>query len=226
MASFDWTRASEYLDERYGRDVVGIEEWHWLLMTLRDHVRAEQPDPVLAAFDEFLRRLRDIETKPFACRVFVSHQQVDVPLAERIAWLAQRAGFEYWLDVHDPLLNLGTGSGLPPVIQTVLIAAIIEMALLNCSHGITVQTANAQRSRWVPYEFGRAKRRWLRSTQVASWFDNGIYATTTADYLKLGVCALGEKDVDRWLHTEHRRSGCPAASASWPGSGIPQPLPN
>lgn len=226
MANFDWRRASEYLDDRYGRDVEGIEEWFWLLMTLRDHVRAGRPEPVLAAFDEFLGRIRAMEAKPFACRVFVSHQQLDVPLAERIAWLAQQTGFEYWLDVHDPLLDLGTGSGLPPVIQTVLIAAIIEMALLNCSHGITIQTANAQGSRWVPYEFGRAKRRWLRSTQVASWFDNGIYATTTADYLKLGICALSEKDVERWLRAEHSRHGCPAAVSRWPGSGIPPPLPN
>jgi len=38
----------------------------------------------------------------------------DVPYAERIAWLASRkAGLEYWLDVHDPVLRLASAA-LPP----------------------------------------------------------------------------------------------------------------
>jgi hypothetical protein len=109
--------------------------------------------------------------------------------------------------------------------QSILIAAIIEMALLNCTHGITVQTASAQGSRWVPYEFGRAKRRWLVSTQVASWFDNGIYATSTADYLKLGVCAQSEQEVVRWLGEEWGRSDCPRTPVRW-DDPTPPPLPN
>src|SRR5580692_8336516 len=47
-------------------------------------------------------------------RVFVSHRMADVPYAERIAWLASRkAGLEYSLDVHDPVLRLASAA-LPP----------------------------------------------------------------------------------------------------------------
>ena len=158
-------------------------------------------------------------------RLFISHQRSDVLIAERIAYLANAQGFEYWLDIHDPILKTTTRVVFPPSIQSVLIAAIIEMALLNCTHGITVQTAKAQASRWVPYEFGRTKRRWLVSTQVASWFDNGIYRSTEADYLKLGICALTEKELVAWLRAESRRCGCGGA-ISWAGTDQPPSLPN
>jgi hypothetical protein len=65
----------------------------------------------------------------------------DVPYAERIAWLASRkAGLEYWLDVHDPVLRLASAalpSGHPVYATTV--AAIIEIALLNCTHAVAAR---------------------------------------------------------------------------------------
>ncbi len=225
MASFDWRIVSVDALERYDESVLGYQAWRQLVAMLREFLQSDQPDPFLAAFDEFLRQIQQIESAPAACRLFVSHQRADVPHAERIAYLATRQGFEYWLDVHDPLLQLANRTALPPVVQSILIAGIIEMALLNCSHGVTVQTAAAQHSRWVPYEFGRAKRRWLVSSQVASWFDQGIYAASTADYLKLGVCAQGEADVVRWLASEWSRCRCPIVPAIWRGGPV-VPLPN
>jgi hypothetical protein len=225
MADFDWRQVPEELLERYGPDVAGYAAWRGLLGQLDRLLDVNAPDPFLEAFDAFLEQLRALPSGPGACRIFVSHQRRDVPYAERIAWRAQQQGFEYWLDVHDPLLQLANRTTLPPVVQAILIAAIIEMALLNCSHGITVQTAHAQASRWVPYEFGRAKQRWLVSTQVASWFDNGIFVTTTADYLKLGACAHSESAVVAWLAAEHGRCGCARTATQWRG-GVTLPLPN
>jgi len=225
VANFDWQQIPRDLLERYDDGVLGYQAWRQLLKSIREVLRAEAPDPFLMAFDEFLRQLNQISRGPNGCRVFVSHQQADVLFAERIAYLANQWGFEYWLDVHDPMLLLAKQTNLPPVVQSILIAAIIELALLNCTHGITVQTTNAQQSRWIPYEFGRAKRRWLVSTQVASWFDNGIYAVSKADYLKLGVCARSERDVELWLAAESVRCQCPKVK---PRQWIPPPnhLPN
>lgn len=226
MANFDWRRVADGdLGDRYRDDVLGQEAWLQLLGVIRDYLNAETFARVFEAFDDFLRRLRQLEGGPGVCRVFVSHQQADIAFAERVAYLVDREGYEYWLDVHDPLLRLANIAGLPPVVRSVLIAAIIEMALLNCTHGISIQTHNAQKSRWVPYEFGRAKRRWLVSTQVASWFDNGVYAATTADYLKLGVCAQSERDVVRWLTLESARCQCPRVPPRWQ-KAKPNPLPN
>lgn len=225
MPSFDWRDVPEDLLARYDEGALGYGSWRRLVLMLLEYLPSEQPDPFLAAFDAFLRQVQAIEAGPPVCRVFVSHQRADVPFAERIAYLAAQQGFEYWLDVHDPLLQLANRTALPPVVQSILIAAIIEMALLNCSHGITVQTRHAQHSRWVPYEFGRAKRRWLVSSQVASWFDHGIYAASTADYLKLGVCLHAEGQVVRWLADEWTRCSCPFAGARWRGGAV-SPLPS
>lgn len=228
MANFDWQHASEDLLQRYDEEVVGYDEWRHLVGMLTEYLRLGDTDDgtrrFLNVFTEFLVAVDHIAQMPSSCRVFVSHQCNDITYAERIAHLACLEGFEYWLDVHDPLLKLANQAKLPAVVQSVLIAAIIEMALLNCSHGITVQTANAQRSRWVPYEFGRAKHRMLISTQVASWFDNGIYASTTAEYLKLGVCALSEQQVIQWLN-EEVRSDCTQSKSTWSG-GTTRHLPN
>src|ERR1700730_18801090 len=57
----------------------------------------------------------------------------DVPYAERIAWRASRkAGLEYSLDVHDPVLRLASAA-LPPghPVYAITVAAIIEMVLLT-----------------------------------------------------------------------------------------------
>jgi hypothetical protein len=228
MADFDWRAAAEELSERYDESTRGYREWQQLLAMLWEYRdRAESDEATrwfLEALERFLLAVDELGRGPTACRVFVSHQRRDVGYAERIAYMAHQQGFEYWLDIHDPVLRLANNAKLPPAAQSVLIAAIIEMALLNCSHAISVQTANAQGSRWVPYEFGRAKHRMLVSTQVASWFDNGIYATTTADYLKLGVCALSEMQVEGWLRTEHRPD-CPPPRGAWTRP-TPTPLPN
>lgn len=227
MANFDWRTIPDpdNLLRRYTEDALGYREWQDLMVMLLEHLGANQPDPFHEGFNEFLRRLQKLELGHTVCRVFVSHQRKDVRHAERIAYLAHREGFEYWLDVHDPVLQIVNRAALPSVVQSFLIAAIIEMALLNCSHGITVQTQAAQQSRWVPYEFGRAKQRWVVSTQVASWFDNQVYVSLTADYLKLGVCAQSEREVENWLKAEFGRCICRPTQQPWGGSSVPDPLP-
>lgn len=229
MANFDWRQVPEDIHVRYDDRALGYSAWQQLIKVLFEVLRTERFALFLEAFDTFLSQLRELDLGQARlgqarCRVFISHQRLDVVYADRIAYLANAKGFEYWLDVHDPILQTAMRGAFPPTVQSVLIAAIIEMALLNCTHGITVQTANAQGSRWVPYEFGRVKRRWLVSTQVASWFDNGIYQSTQADYLKLGICALTEQELVSWLTTESKHCGC-GGIAGWVGVAPPR-LPN
>lgn len=226
MASFNWQETSEDLLERYNENVLGYLDWRSLINILREHLGAEQPDPFLQAFDNFQYQIRKIDTRRRVCCIFVSHQRADVLFAERIAYLSCQHGFEYWLDVHDPLLIQLTRLRINAVVKSILIAAIVEMALLNCTHVITVQTAGAQASRWIPYEFGRAKLRRLWSTQTASWFDNGVFSSTTSDYLKLGVCAQSEQQVINWLVRERKNCNCHwSVPGNWNGNQTVQ-LPN
>jgi hypothetical protein len=61
----------------------------------------------------------------------------DVPYAECIAWLASRkAGLEYWLNVHDPVLRLASAA-LPPghPVYAITVAAIINTGG-RCRRGV------------------------------------------------------------------------------------------
>ena len=254
MASFDWREVDE-IDpfERFGPEVTGVELWLALLEAIwrlrerwahavdygeepvwgpEDEERPldDQPldvrEEVRGHFSVFLERAGRLRPAPRVCRVFVSHQRDDAPLAERIAYLATRRGFEYWLDVHDPALHFANTAPMPSYVRAVLIAGIIEIALVNCSHVCSVQTPRARHSRWVPYEFGRAKQRRVLSAQAASWFRWGMFRDRP-EYLLLGTCLLTERAVERWFAAERRRNPCANAPGGWPaGRPVPQPLPN
>jgi hypothetical protein len=157
-------------------------------------------------------------------RVFVSHQRSDAVKAERIAWHATEVGFEYWLDIHNPALRFANVTTAPPPIKAVVIAAIIEIGLLNSSHVVAVQTSASQRSRWVPYEFGRAKQRLPVSGRAASWFESGTGPDPNGDYLSLAFCAATESQLEGWFVAQ-RGSAPSGQNILWKG-GVPPPLPN
>jgi hypothetical protein len=156
--------------------------------------------------------------------VFVSHQRLDAQWAESVAWMANDAYLDYWLDIHDPKLTAANASALSPVAKSVLIAGIIEMALVNCTHVVSMQTVNAQRSRWVPYEFGRAKERRLLASNATSWFENGVTPGINGDFLFLAFCATTSTALEAWLKAAGATPP-PRSKNRWPGNK-PNPLPN
>src|SRR5262249_34033650 len=83
--------------------------------------------------------------------------------------------------------------------RSVLIAAIIEIALLSSTHVIALHTTNSLASRWVPYELGRAKARNITSLQAAGWFQKGQTVASCGDYVKLAVMTHDEPQVADWL---------------------------
>jgi len=233
MAIYD-SRDFEEMDlaGRFPRrdDIVGVDQWIRLIAGLRDQVnRAETPegaDAVLREFDGFLQAVVGFKSSLATATVFVSHQRADAKEAERVAWHATEVGFDYWLDVHDPVLAFANRSTLPTQIKAVLIAAIIEMGLLNSTHIVALQTANSRHSRWVPYEFGRAKQRLLVSRNAASWFEKGIAPDPNGDYLSLAFCAPTEPDLEDWFISQPGARRV-APNMLWPKPhNIPKPLPN
>ena len=233
MANFDWREHSSELLHRFPEWVSGFDAWLRFAGLLREIGRGlREADPAAFRFvkdrySEFLDALESVEPAPRDCRVFVSHQRRDIAYAERIAWLATRAGFEYWLDAHDPTLSLANVSNLPAVTKSFAIAAIIEMALLNCSHVIGVQTVNSRASRWVPYEFGRGKRPIVVSNQAASWFEPNVLLDPAGDYLALARLLHTEQDIVDWLRAEARagESCDPFATQKDGWQGDEPPLP-
>ena len=106
---------------------------------------------------EFQRNVPEHRNLPQP-RVFISHQRRDKNRAVTISKLAKKMGFDYWLDVHDPALRLATLNPNPdPVQQSLIVAILVEMALLNCSHVLAIVTRHTAGSLWVPCEYGRVK---------------------------------------------------------------------
>lgn len=195
-------------------------------------------DPAWAVFDEFLRRVElAAVARPVwrECCVFVSHKSADTLLAERVAWLVAGEQFDYWLDVHDPVLARINGRKLRSPAKDILVAAAIEMALLNCSHVIALHTTSSHKSQWIPYEYGRAKARRIVSSQACSWFHPTLATPPRAGgYTWLGVRTNSEPGIRAWLGGERARqarlgpkAGCISRTASaWPaGKHEPTALP-
>jgi hypothetical protein len=235
---FHWRdHDGQELERRYvdasvaGRELSGIEAWTDLLDSIGDigglEADAETTpghERLLTIFEKFLDATDgagsphpDGDTPSSYPVVFVSHQRADVPEAERIAELALARRIDYWLDIHDPSLKLA-GQTIRPgdARYPVIIAAIIEMALLNSSHLIAVHTTNSLASKWVPYELGRVRDRNIQSANAGGWFHPNLLPRQCGDYVHLcRIARGGEHEINRWLGLWAAHSSAP--SRSWPG---------
>jgi hypothetical protein len=232
---FDWRSRSADLFERFPSDALGYAAWHELIgRTAERRDFDELAD--LRAFDAFLaaasrEHQRYREAAVPKCRVFVSHQRQDVGYAERVAYLATQHRLDYWLDVHDPILAAAQQISHDPR-YGIVIAAIIEIALLNCTHVVAVQTSNSAKSKWVPYEFGRAKARSIASTQACSWFEPSLQPSSAGqEYVFLAYIAHGgESALDAWFKLQQPQGALSGqalyapSSAHWAGE-VPNRLP-
>ena len=156
-------------------------------------------------------------------RVFISHRQIDDAYARRIAQLAIHNQFNYWLDVIDldPLRNsqvraLETKLQRPLTAfeKDILTAAVIEMALLNCTHVLAVMTQNTVGSQWVPYEYGRVKEPPPLSCEASCWWDyTSLPSANFPEYMFLGEILGIESEICLWFRSERAKyNNCDAAA--------------
>lgn len=167
-----------------------------------------EPEPD-QQFTDPLRELRALHSQKAAqlklrCpRVFISHRRCDAAKALWVAWLANSERFDYWLDILDPnLAAVSLNLKLSLYQQAVLMAGIIELALLNCSHVIAVMTNRVPGTLWMPYEYGRVKDSQLISLEAAAWFDRSWGLTNTPEYFHLGHQLRNESEIRRWLGSQ------------------------
>jgi hypothetical protein len=186
-----------------------LDAWTALVEDLARRSPTELPGTALEDFIEDAWKDAEKYRRPSCC-VFVSHKQQDVAYAERIAYRATQEGLDYWLDVHDPTLIL-----LQQILQPsdprlpILIAATIEIGLLNSSHIVAVHTSNSATSKWIPYEFGRGKDRRLHTTRAASWLEPTLQLSACGEYVQLAVVAHGgEGRLTTWLQQQNCHGLC------------------
>lgn len=145
----------------------------------------------------------------------IAKRQADEQRAVEISELAKKAGFEFWLDVLDPTLQVANQT-MPAVQQALAIAGIIEMAMLNCSHVIALITKNSAGSTWIPYEYGRVKVGKVWSQEACCWVESTKKASEYYDqatYLQLGHTTKSDSQIKSWFHHE---------KAKWPPE-VPPP---
>jgi hypothetical protein len=239
MAIYDW-RDFEPIAESGGLDLLAnryesaagaerVEAWQAFVQDLFGLLeRAETEEGRSAIVTLTDRFLGQSKPKPANDTVFVSHQRLDADWAERVAWEASELGLDYWLDIHDLAVPATLAQTLHPLVRTALIAAIIEMALLNCTHIVSLQTMKARASRWVPYELGRAKHRVALATNAASWLESSVKLDPGGDYLALAFFATRDLDLYAWLRTVAKRTGPLHPNTIWRGQHSPplHKLPN
>lgn len=177
---------------------------------------------------DIIRRFDAISPRSWQCpRIFISHRMVDFGYAERIAWLASKHGWDYWLDVHDPGLVAINSLSLSPKSQALAVALIIEVALLNCTHVIATITDDSPGSAWIPYEYGRVKPKSVASRLASCWI-HAFQAITPAEYMNLGPIFRDERSIRHWLLTEKSRFvGCLRSESDYHGdkTNPPDELP-
>jgi hypothetical protein len=157
------------LAHRFDSNTRGIEAWRSLVDKIENFAGAdpESSDGALTSFFQDVHGLGPPARQP-AC-LFISHKQEDREIAERIAFLTTGYKFDYWLDVHDPTLAR-VPSNDPR--YAVLVAAIIEIALLNSNHIIALHTAQSKDSKWIPYE-----HRDIDDTRVQDFIGSNAFKT-------------------------------------------------
>lgn len=140
-------------------------------------------------------------------RLFISHQRADKNYALRIARLANKNKFAFWVDVLDPVLGSLPAINNKSTSYQLLIACIIEMALINCTHVIACMTVDAGKSRWVPYEYGRVRVLPGASGNTAAWLHPDFPAADFQEYMLLGESMRKEKEIENWLVKEWQLAG-------------------
>src|SRR5262249_24349779 len=139
------------------------------------------------------------------CCLFISHRQSDVDSALHIAWIGTNTGYDYWLDVHDPTVLAVNRSQLASPAKDVIVAAIVEIALLNATHVIALHTENSAGAKWIPYELGRAKDRLVYSDQAAGWFAQKIKIGSCGEYVHLVKQTRTAAEIHNWLSNTHAK---------------------
>jgi hypothetical protein len=221
MSNFNWDVANEPFESRFPHWAMGNNLW----LNLRS------PEVLAEVRDELIRLRADAAwgREYLTCpRVFVSHSQNDIAEALAIARIAVQEGFQFWLDVLDPSLTLLPFANAPQ--RSLLIAAIIEMALLNCTHVCAVMTKNTRGSMWVPYEYGRAKDSSPYSLQAACWIHPN-QAGPLPEYLYLGQITRTTPEIEEWLRKElaswqANYPTCPSGAQQKWIDGLTAPLPS
>ena len=109
----------------------------------------------------------------------------------------------------DPALASVQNSTLPSPVAETLVAAAIEVGLVSSTHVIALHTDISHLSKWIPYEFGRAKERGITSTQACSYFDPVAAKPVAGEYTFLAARVFSDTELEAWLDRQQGPGSAP-----------------
>ncbi len=166
--NYDWFKYEDApWNRRYPKRARGYSEWNSLF-----EFEFGGDEWISQARTLFRSGLLLHAQRPMNKTVFISHRRTDVAEARKAAHVLRNRRpnpVDVWLDVEDPVLTaFGNYPGRKTIVEMLVTALVIEMALLNSSHVLAIFTDKTPGSLWVPYEYGRVKTKRLHSYEAAS----------------------------------------------------------
>ena len=210
--------SQEDLFEKFPSTSIGVKEWRKVIESFVETVNPLRVKTVndsgflewkslvnksllggksLVSDDEKGRLLK-LRKSGGSPRIFVSHRHDDVSLAIQVARKLQAQGCDVWLDVWDPSLTFINvfGGQLGREVRNLIIALIIEMALINSTHVLALITGNTRGSYWVPYEYGRVKQGSIYAKEAACLYMRND--PVRPGYLNLGKVFKNQQQLNGW----------------------------
>ncbi|MBD8526337.1 hypothetical protein [Pseudomarimonas arenosa] len=211
---FDWrclarqeTQGLQGWRDRYD-DVqrVGQQEW-WLLI---DGLRSlEEQDRALSAHDsppaasidahrqrllsEFFAATRKLRSRRKPRRLYLAHSRRRLGAAVTCANLTHDLRFAFWLDAFEaPQLDQGACSaGLAKVLS----AAALEMALLNCSHILLLDSLALDGAEWGGYLRARGMEHLPLEQRLRRMAESELGGSEQAE----GAAEAALRNLSNWL---------------------------
>ncbi|MCR6487764.1 toll/interleukin-1 receptor domain-containing protein [Amycolatopsis sp. OK19-0408] len=147
---------------------------------------------------------------PALPRVFVSHRNLDKPLAEAVTAVLDRLGVHYWFDRDD--VDSQAAAALGMVGDQQLVHAI-ERGVRHCTHLLGLLSAATAGSWWVPYEIGFSRSARIPVSYLVLPSIRSMAGLP--EYVRLGANFWSADELVRWAGglAEGRRGGVDGAVA-------------
>lgn len=125
--------------------------------------------------------------------IFISHQQLDKPQAEKVATYIQDAGIDVYFDENDADLRLYRENNNPKGV-----VSSIKAGINKSSHMLCLLSPNTLQSKWVPYEIGYGTEK----THLSVLTLKNVSENDIPDYVKAAdQIVRGTKWLNNYLAT-------------------------
>jgi hypothetical protein len=147
------------------------------------------------------------ERLPNVPRVFISHRNVDKPLAETVTAVLADLGVHYWFDRDDEDSQNAAALGM---VGDQLLVHAIERGVRHSTHLLGLLSSATTGSWWVPYEIGFSRAADIPVSYLV--LESIRTMESLPEYVRLGANFWSVDELVRWANGLSGRPRTPAAA--------------